>query len=141
MLNWQRTFLLGLCLFWFSSVLASKPMAPESIDRVSTVSAKDVIDLILNNSDLIVVDSRHHDEYSKGHIEGAINILNTDMTKEDLQRITENKLTPLLFYCNGERCLRSSHAASQAIKWGYQHIYWFRKGWIEWTNRQYPIEY
>ncbi|MFK5893381.1 MAG: rhodanese-like domain-containing protein [Pseudomonadota bacterium] len=141
MLNWQRAFLFGLMLLWFSSVLANKPMAPDSIDGVITVSAKDVIELILNNSELIVIDSRHQDEYNKGHIEGAINVLNTDLTLDDLQRLTDNFLTPILFYCNGERCLRSSQSAIQAKKWGYQQIYWFRQGWIDWIDRQYPVEY
>ena len=141
MSNWQRIFLFKLILLCFCSVSVSKPMAPESLEGVTTVSAKDVIELILNNTELLVIDSRHHDEYNKGHIEGAINILNTDMTKNDLQRLTDNELTPLLFYCNGERCLRSSQAAIKAKNWGYQRIYWFRKGWIDWTNKQYPIEY
>jgi len=122
-------------------IFAAKPTAPEKIEGVIIVSAEETIELILNEPELVLIDSRYHEEYAKGHIEGAVNILNGDMTAVDLLRLTGGTATPLLFYCNGVRCLRSSHAAAQAVKWGYKHIYWFRLGWLNWLDKQYPVEY
>jgi len=137
----QQSVLLFILLFWANLVSAAKPLAEENIQGSTKVSSEEVIDLILNNPELVVIDSRYHKEYTKGHIQGAINILDTDMTDDILRNYTSDYSTPLLFYCNGERCLRSSHAVNKAIKWGYKKIYWFRKGWLEWLDKQFPVEY
>ncbi len=125
----------------FSSVLSAeqKPYAPENIQDVTTASAEEVIELILANPDLIVIDSRKKTEYQKGHIEGAINILNTRLKPEDLERVSPDKSTEILFYCNGSRCLRSADSIKKAKKWGYTQLIWFRGGWKEWTEKRLPV--
>ena len=125
----------------FCSALAAeeKPYAPEAIEGVRTVSAEQVIDLILANPDLLVIDSRKKTEYLKGHIEGAVNILNTRLTRESLERIAPDKSREILFYCNGTRCLRSSDSINKARGWGYTNLIWFRGGWKEWTEKRLPV--
>jgi rhodanese-related sulfurtransferase len=103
------------------------------------VSAEEVVDLILSNADMIIIDSRKKTEYLKGHIEGAINILNTELAREDLQTIAPDRNQAVLFYCNGARCLRSSDSIGKALGWGYTNIYWFRGGWEEWTEKRLPV--
>ena len=130
-----------ICLLIFTSGLQAdtKPFVPDSIPGVITVSAEEVIELILLNSELVVIDSRKKTEYSKGHIEGAVNILNTVMQPDELEMIAPDKTKAILFYCNGTRCLRSSDAASKALDWGYKNIFWFRGGWNEWTEKRLPV--
>ncbi len=125
----------------FCSALAAeeKPYAPETIEDVRSVSAEQVIDLILANPDLLVIDSRKKTEYLKGHIEGAVNILNTRLTRESLERIAPDKSREILFYCNGTRCLRSSDSINKARGWGYTNLIWFRGGWKEWTEKRLPV--
>ncbi len=125
----------------FSSALFAeqKPYAPENIQDVTTVSAEEVIELILANPDLIVIDSRKKTEYQKGHIEGAVNILNTRLNREDLERVSPDKSTEILFYCNGLRCLRSADSIKKAKNWGYTRLIWFRGGWKEWTDKRLPV--
>ncbi|MGB9094705.1 MAG: rhodanese-like domain-containing protein [Gallionella sp.] len=88
---------------------------------------------------LVVVDSRRKDEFADGHIEGAINISDTEMTLAKLKKFAPQPDTPLLFYCNGERCRRSSIAARLALKWGYRKVFWFRGGWQEWSAKYLPV--
>ena len=125
----------------FSSALSAeqKPYAPENIQDVTLVSAEEVIERILANPDLIVIDSRKKTEYQKGHIEGAINILNTQLKPEDLERVSPEKSTEILFYCNGTRCLRSADSIKKAKSWGYTRLIWFRGGWKEWTEKRLPV--
>lgn len=123
----------------FSLIAGQKPHAPASIQNVSIVSAESVIELILNNPEMIVIDSRKKNEYMKGHIEGAVNILNTELTEQGLKRISPDKSTTILFYCNGTRCLRSSDSINKAKSWGYKQLIWFRGGWKEWTEKRLPI--
>jgi rhodanese-related sulfurtransferase len=117
----------------------SKPYAPESIDNVVIVSAEEAIDLILDNPDMPIIDSRKKTEYVKGHIEGAVSILNTEMTEQDLEVVVSHKDAAILFYCNGARCLRSTDAIRKAKSWGYTNLIWFRGGWKEWTDKRLPV--
>ena len=67
-----------VCMLMLSEdgILAdAKPHAPESIPGATSVSAEQVVELILSKPDMIIIDSRKKAEYVKGHIEGAQNIL------------------------------------------------------------------
>ena len=136
---YQRVIFCIISLSSFDLAAEQKPYAPESIQDVSIVSAEQAIDLILGDPDLIVIDSRKKTEYLKGHIEGAINILNTRLKREDLERIAPKKSTAILFYCNGMRCLRSSDSINKARSWGYTKLIWMRGGWKEWTQKRLPV--
>lgn len=119
--------------------LADKPLAPDSVPGTTRVSAEQSVELILANPRLVIIDSRHVEEFAKGHIEGAINLLDTDTTPETLAIHLASKNVPMLLYCNGERCLRSSNAAKTAVTAGYKKVYWFRGGWMEWAEKKMPI--
>jgi len=135
----QKFLLLLLAVLAMSPAWAEKPTAPNSINGVVTVNADKTIELILNTPELIVIDARHPEEFHKGHIEDAIQLVDTAVNKKSLAQIVKTKTTPLLFYCNGPRCLRSSRAAKKALKYGYTNIYWFRGGWSEWMAKELPV--
>ena len=126
-------------LFSMTALAEEKPYAPESIQDVVIVSAEQTIEMILSRPELLVIDSRKKTEYLKGHIEGSINILNTQLEREDLERIAPDKTKAILFYCNGIRCLRSSDSIKKARGWGYSNLIWFRGGWKEWTDKRLPV--
>ena len=128
-------------LVLYAGILAaeSKPVAPENIANVKILAAEEVIELILSRPNLIIIDSRKKSEYLKGHIEGAVNVLNTDMMLNDFKKLAPDKTQAILFYCNGVRCMRSSDAASKAVVWGYANIFWFRGGWDEWIEKRLPV--
>lgn len=138
-INYLRTATVLFLLSFNGVVYAEKPFAPLSVSGTILVDVETTAELIVNTPDLIIVDSRKDTEYSKGHIQRAISLLDTDMTLEVLSKHVPDKSTPLLFYCNGEQCLRSSRAAAQSVGWGYSKIYWFRGGWNEWVNKGMPI--
>ena len=116
-----------------------KPFAPESIDGVVIVTAEEAIELILDNPGMPIIDSRKKTEYVKGHIEGAVSLLDTEMTEQDIQAVAADKQAAILFYCNGVRCLRSSNAIVKVQGWGYSNLIWFRGGWKEWSEKRLPV--
>ncbi|MBZ0104242.1 MAG: rhodanese-like domain-containing protein [Sulfuricella denitrificans] len=134
-----RVFLLMFLFSWTWPAAADKPVAPVNVPGATSVSAERLIELAASTSQLLIIDSRRREEFDKGHIEGAVNLLDTDMTQSALSRLAPKPDTPLLFYCNGERCLRSSNAAKLALDWGYQKVYWFRGGWKEWSDKNLPV--
>ncbi|MBU1690237.1 MAG: rhodanese-like domain-containing protein [Gammaproteobacteria bacterium] len=121
------------------AALADKPVAPNSVPGTIRVSAEQAVELILANPRMTIIDSRHTEEFAKGHIEAAINLIDTGTNSESLTRLTHGKDYPVLFYCNGERCPRSSNAAKTAVALGYKKVYWFRGGWNEWVDKKLPI--
>lgn len=130
--------LLAIALPAVDACADEKPYAPESIPGAVIVSAEEVVELILTRKDLVIVDSRKKPEYSKGHIEGAISLLNTSMRRETFEATCPDKAAPIVFYCNGVRCLRSSDAIQKAMGWGYRNVFWFRGGWKEWSDKRLP---
>jgi len=140
--NYFRIYIIFfyISVFFSGGVFAvEKPYAPEDIPGATRVTAEEVVDLILSNPDMIIIDSRKKTEYLKGHIEGAINILNTELALDDLEAIAPDRTQAVLFYCNGTRCLRSSNSINKAVGWGYTNIFWFRGGWQEWTEKRLPV--
>ena len=134
----MRQLLFGLLILCTGLAHAEKPIAPKQIAGATNLTAEQVVELIITTPELVIIDSRKDKEYAKGHIEGAISLLNTTMSEASLAVLVEEKQTPLLFYCNGERYKRSSNAAKDALKWGYSQVYWFRGGWIEWQKKKLP---
>ncbi len=120
---------------------AEKSMAPEQVEGAIRVDAEGVIELFQTQPGLIIIDARRAEEFHKGHIEGAHNLLDVEMDQQQLQQLAPSTTTPLLFYCNGPRCLRSSNAITKAHSWGYQNLYWFRGGWSSWMQNHFPIAY
>ena len=135
----RKLFLCLLILCVFEAQSSPKPAAPEQIPGASTLSAEQVVELILSQPDLVVIDSRKKTEFIKGHIEGAINMLNTDMTMAGLEEAVPDKSTMILFYCNGDRCMRSSDAVQKALFWDYINVFWFRGGWSKWKSKRLPV--
>lgn len=121
------------------SVFAEKLFAPELLQGTARIDAETAAAKIISTPDLLIVDSRKEIEYLKGHIQGAVSLPDTEMTFKKLSKHAPDKSTPILFYCDGERCLRSSRAAKKALGWGYKTIYWFRGGWNEWVEKSMPI--
>lgn len=135
----MKNLLLPLLLLFSLSAQAEKPTAPEQIEGATNLSAEQVIDLILAQPELVIIDARKQEEFAKGHIENAISLLDTKMSEQALAQHVPNKANPVLFYCNGKRCMRSTNAANKALSWGYSKVYWFRGGWGEWREKQLPV--
>ena len=133
-------FFTSLSFFIGSISLADdKPFAPEAIEGVVILTAEAAIEMILENPNMPIIDSRKKLEYVKGHIEGSVSLLDTEMTERDLKNIVVNKESAILFYCNGVRCLRSSNAIVKAQAWGYSNLFWIRGGWKEWSEKRLPV--
>ncbi len=136
----KRIQMLIVCLLMTATVHGGEKLAsPDHVPGAVTVTAEELIKLVFSNPDIVLIDSRKKSEFLKGHIEGAVNILNTQMHQKDLEAIAADKNIAILFYCNGERCLRSYDAVSKALDWGYSNIFWFRGGWKEWTEKRFPV--
>jgi rhodanese-related sulfurtransferase len=114
--------------------------APLAIDGATTVDADRLIALVQARSDLTIIDNRTAADYEAGHIEGALRLLDSDITDEAvLARMVTSKNAPVLFYCNGVKCGRAASATAKAVSWGYSKVYYYALGLAEWKERGLPL--
>ena len=138
-----------ILIFHYSIVKAENPATPEKLVGGKIITILEVKKLLSKNAK--VFDVRNELEYSEGHIPGAINIpykeksekvINFDpgIDRFDLNKLPKEKNTPIIFYCNGEKCWKSYKSSVTALKTGYNNIHWFRKGMPEWILKGFPVE-
>lgn len=120
-----------------SAALADAPM---QIDGATTVDAEGVIALITDRPDLVILDNRREGDFAAGHIEGAIRLIDTDITgPEVLAGVVPGPDTPVLFYCNGLSCGRAANAVEMAVGWGYSGVHYYALGMTEWAELGLPV--
>lgn len=127
-----------LAVFAGPATADSGVVSPDNIPGTTKVDAEGVLDLAEKNPGLVIVDARIRQDRLQGYIEGSISLPDVDTSCESLARVIPKKSTPVLFYCNGPKCGRSVHSSRKALGCGYTRIYWYRGGFEEWKNKNYP---
>ncbi len=135
MFKFLSTLLLGM--FLSTSAYASD-ISPMEVSGAKTVTASEAKALF--DAGVIFVDVRKDSDWEAGRIPDAVHIelkkkFSTDTLGEEVKK--EDKV---VIYCNGEKCLRSSKAAAQAVAWGYTNVYYFRDGFPAWKSAGYSVE-
>jgi rhodanese-related sulfurtransferase len=114
--------------------------APMDIKGAKTLDADGVIALIQKTSNIVILDNRSAADYEAGHIEGAVRLIDTDITDEAVMaKHVKAKNVPILFYCNGLKCGRAAKATEKAVGWGYTNVHYYALGLEEWKQRKLPL--
>lgn len=85
-----------------------------------SLSMAEGIKLMSKDSDFILLDVRRPDEFTAGHIPGAIQLTNESMTKENTAEVLPDKAQKIYVYCRSGR--RSKLASQKLVDWGYSNI-------------------
>lgn len=129
---------LVLSLVFLSPVAISSHEVPKQIDGAKVISAEKLFDEVAEHSDLLIIDARHKGDRNQGYIEGSVSLPDTDTDCQSLAKIIPAYENPVMFYCNGVMCERSSNAIHKATSCGYKKIYWLRGGFNEWKAKGFP---
>ena len=113
--------------------------SPDNIPGSTKVDAEGVLALAETIPNLTIIDSRIALDRKQGYIQGSISLPNVDTTCASLAKVIHAKDSPALFYCNGVKCGRSVVAVRIALSCGYTKVYWFRGGFEEWKQKNYPF--
>lgn len=106
----------------------------ESQDK--TLSAKEYSEKIYKIPDAPIIDVRTPEEYSKGHLENAVNI-DWNGSNFDKNIETLDKTKPVFIYClSGSR---SSAAASKMRAKGFEEVYELKGGIMKWREANLPM--
>ena len=123
-------------------VLASRHQpnleAPESLAIAITIDAENLIELYQSVTDLKIIDSRYREDYTQGYIETAYNLPLAKTDCGSLAKLAQSRDQVMVFYCNGNQADASIGALQIAAACGYKRLFWFRGGFVEWEDKDYP---
>lgn len=133
----QRIILACLFIVFANTVYAAKE-SPVSVDGATTVNAAQAKALF--DKGALFVDVRSDKDWAAGRIPDAVHIeLKKVFSAETLGKEAK-KSEPIVIYCNGVSCMRSSKASVKAIEWGYTNVNYYRLGFPDWKAAGYPTE-
>jgi rhodanese-related sulfurtransferase len=112
--------------------------SPESVDGAITISVEQAKSLF--DQGVKFIDVRSPRLYARKHIPGAHHLDFKAIFSEQALASMADRDEPLVIYCTGVKCSRSSRASAMAASWGFNQIHYFRGGIVEWKNAGYPTE-
>lgn len=124
----------------FPSVQAADQESPETVAGATTVDTAKAKALFDKHA--VFVDVRSDKDWDAGRIPGAEHLANHEgkFTEDTLAKAAGSKDKEIVLYCNGHKCLRSSQAATEALKWGFKNVYYYRDGFPAWQAAGNPVE-
>lgn len=87
---------------------------------------------------MILIDVLPAESYQQFHIEGAINVPLDDHFTERIQQITLNLSQLIVVYSLDFDCSHSSEALQRLRDLGYQNLFDYEPGKIDWSAAQLP---
>jgi len=131
-----RTVFAGLLVLAMTSAFAKE--SPTTVDGAKTVNASEAKSLFDNGA--LFVDVRSNKDWAAGRIPDAVHIELKKVFSEATLGKEAKKSEPIVIYCNGVSCMRSSKASAMAVSWGYTNIHYYRLGYPDWKSAGYPTE-
>lgn len=91
-----------------------------------------------NRATLIeVLDEEHFNHF---HLPGANNVPLKDGFDDAIQQVVPNKSENVIVYCQSRECDASPRAAQRMEKLGYEHVFDYAAGKMDWKQAGLPIE-
>ncbi len=116
----------------------SEYRSPEHVEGAITTSLQEAKKLY--DQGAVFIDVRNPRFYAKGHIPGAFHLdLKNNFDESKLDGVAK-KDQPIVIYCSGAKCSRSSRASAKALSWGFSKVYYFRGGSADWKKAGYEID-
>lgn len=124
------------CLVLSQSAYAEE--APATVAGAKTITVAEA--KALYDKKALFVDARNSSDWEAGRIAGAVHLeLKSNLTKENLAKHAKSG-DPIVFYCNGVKCMVSANAIEKVKPWGYTKLYYLRDGFPAWKAANYPVE-
>lgn len=94
---------------------------------------------MMDENAAVIVEVLSEDEYTKFHLPTAINIPLKDNFEERIQEVLPDKHQPVVVYCMNEQCDASPKAAGMMEKLGYERVYDYAAGKMDWKQAGLPV--
>lgn len=92
---------------------------------------------LINKEDAIVVDLRQRDEFRKGHIPGAQNVLPADIKNSNFGELEKHKNQPIIVVdANG---MSAQEPGNHLFKAGFEKVFVMKEGVAGWSGENLPL--
>ncbi len=117
----------------------AQDLTPMSVDGATTIDAERAKALF--EQGIKLVDVRDRVDWEDGHIPGAVHLsLFRDFTDARLSAVAKRDEAVVLFGSGTGANKMAAIAASRAVSWGFERIYYFRDGFPGWKAAGYPVQ-
>ncbi|WJD50212.1 MULTISPECIES: rhodanese-like domain-containing protein [unclassified Enterobacter] len=106
------------------------------VSKVKVITRGEATRLI-NKEDAVVVDLRQRDDFRKGHIAGAHNVLPNDIKNNNLGELEKNKSKPIIVVDGAG--MQAQAPANELIKAGFERVYVLKDGVAGWSGENLPL--
>ena len=120
-----------------ADAVSEDPLADNSAVAI-TIDAENLIELYQSVAGIKIIDTRFAEDYALGHIETSQNIPLAAINCKTLSKLAKSREQAMVFYCNGNAGDTSIEAIQIASGCGYKRLFWFRGGFVEWKDKDYP---
>lgn len=122
---------------WVALLVAVIVMTVKTrLSKVKEVARGEAIQLI-NKEEAVIVDLRNRDDFRRGHIANAINLLPNDIKNGSLGELEKYKARPVIVVCvNG---ISSRESADNLLKAGFERVSVLKDGLSGWSGENLPL--
>jgi rhodanese-related sulfurtransferase len=112
------------------SLLLAYGIQAEGADSTGVEISTEELKEILLTGKIPVIDVRPEKEFAVSHIPGSVNIFESRI--EEMVKVTPDKSSGPVLYCNGPHCHKTSRVAEKLSKQGYTNIKKYQLGLPVW---------
>ncbi|MEV0032204.1 rhodanese-like domain-containing protein [Nocardia sp. NPDC050793] len=106
---------------------------------MTALIARDELARELETGSVTVIDALPAEYYAKGHLPGALNLVEADVEAKASQ-LLPNKDAAIVTYCSNPACANSTQVAAKLEALGYTNVRKYREGIQDWTEAGFPVE-
>ena len=111
----------------------------EEILKAPVITLKDFSKKIKNKENLFLVDLRNADEFSKGHLAGALNFPSETNLEDKLKAFGIEKTTSIIIMNEGDNVFETAKLTNNLISAGFINTKYLRGGISDWRNQGYTL--
>ncbi|MFP3943473.1 MAG: rhodanese-like domain-containing protein [Alphaproteobacteria bacterium] len=101
---------------------------------------RDQVKRMMDENAAVIVEVLDQDQYKEFHLPSAINVPVGGNFEELIQTVLPAKHQPVIVYCMNEDCDASPKAAERMQKLGYERVYDYAAGKVDWKQAGLPVE-
>ena len=113
---------------------------PETAGQRTEMPAEELMESMLADKAPLIIDVRSTDEFTEGHLPGAVNIAHTefvDNPEAAMSQLPEARDTEMVLHCVSGK--RASMAAEALVAAGYTNVLILEGNFRDWEARGYPV--
>ncbi|MGP3593796.1 rhodanese-like domain-containing protein [Vagococcus sp. WN89Y] len=126
-----------LCIAWIALLGAVLYTTFRGIASNVKVISRGEATRLINKEDAVVVDLRQREDFRKGHIAGAVNLLPNEIKANNVGELEKHKATPIIVVDGSG--MQAQEPANALTKAGFEKVFVLKEGIAGWSSENLPL--